>query len=131
MTPYPRLALTAHIQFESNGLLWIVAAILLLKLPHQVGTKSMLVILASTWLTWPMVLSEVANAWWGTNEMLTIAAAQAGATGGQPWQELTIKLTHMIGGLVLIIAWLLILIGFLPNHSGFHLVTTHELTPDE
>jgi len=31
-TPYPRLALGAHVQFEGSGVLFIVIAILLLKL---------------------------------------------------------------------------------------------------
>ena len=111
-TPYPRLALGAHIQFESSGLLFIVLAILLLKLPHNVGRNSICVMVLSVWLTWPMVLSEAANAWWGTTQMLPIAASQAGATGGEPWQELVVKLTHMVAGLGLIIAWALLVVGF-------------------
>ena len=63
-TPYPRLALGAHIQFETNGVLFIVLATLLLKLPHRVGRKSVFVMVLSAWLTWCMALSEVANAWW-------------------------------------------------------------------
>jgi (hydroxyamino)benzene mutase len=111
-TPYPRLALGAHIQFEGSGALFIVVAILLLKLPHRVGRKSVGVMLLAVWLTWFMVLSEVANAWWGTTQMLPIAARQAGATGGAPWQELVVKLTHISAGLVLIVAWTLLIIGF-------------------
>lgn len=111
-TTYPRLALTAHVEFESNGVLFLAEAILLLKLPNRVGPKSMWVVLLSVWLTWLMVLSEVANAWWGTVQMLPIAAHEAGATGGTPWQELVIKLTHITAALALIAAWALILIGF-------------------
>src|SRR5690348_11577560 len=86
-TPHPRLALVAHVQFVSNGLLVMVMAVLLLKLPHLVGPKSIGVMLLATWLIWPMAISEAANAWWGTTQMLPIAAGQAGATGGLPWQE--------------------------------------------
>jgi hydroxylaminobenzene mutase len=111
-TPYPRLALGAHIQFETNGLLFIVLATLLLALPHRVGRLSVRVMLLAAWLTWAMALSEVANAWWGTNQMLPIAAAQAGAAGGAPWQELVVKLTHIGAGLSLIVAWLLLVVGF-------------------
>jgi hydroxylaminobenzene mutase len=39
-TPCPRLALGAHIQFVTNGLLIIVMGVTLLKLPHSVGPKS-------------------------------------------------------------------------------------------
>src|SRR5262249_6340217 len=93
LAPYPRLALGAHIQFETNGVLFLVLGILLLKLPHNVGRKSVRVMLFSVWATWFMAVSEAANAWWGTIQMLPIAASQAGATGGEPWQELVMKLT--------------------------------------
>ena len=121
-TPHPRLALGAHVQFESNGVLLLVLALLLLKLPHGVGPKSMAAMVAAAWLTWPMALSEAANAWWGTTEMLPIAAAQAGATGGEAWQELIVKLTHIVAGIGLIVAWGLLIGGFVRNPNE----TTHQ-----
>lgn len=111
-TPYPRLALGAHIQFVTNGLLFIVLASLLLTLRHGVGPKSVWVMVLAVWLTWAMALSEVANAWWGTTEMLPLAASQAGATGGTAWQELVLKLTHIAAALGLILAWGLLVLGF-------------------
>ena len=111
-TPYPRLALGAHVQFETNGLLFIVLATLLLALPHRVGRLSVRIMLLAAWLTWAMALSEVANAWWGTAQILPIAAAQAGATGAAPWQELVVKLTHIGAGLSLIVAWSSLVVGF-------------------
>jgi (hydroxyamino)benzene mutase len=112
-TPYPRLALGAHVQFVTNGLLLIVTAALLLKLPHSVGPRSTAVMLLAAWLTWLMALSEAANAWWGTTQMLPIAAGQASATGGAAWQELVVKLTHIAAGLSLVVAWGLLVAGFL------------------
>ena len=44
--------------------------------------------------------------------MLPIAAAQAGATGGTPWHELVMQLTHVAAGLGLAAAWVLLVIGF-------------------
>lgn len=117
-TPYPRLALGAHIQFVSNGMLFIVQATSLLALPNRVGLKSIWVMVLAAWLTWTMALSELANAWWGTLQPLSIAAGQAGATGGEPWQELVLKLTHIGAGLGLIIAWALLVIGFLKDDSS-------------
>ena len=111
-TPHPRLALGAHIQFVTNGMLFIVLATLLLALPHSVGRKSVWGMVVSVWLTWAMALSEAANAWWGTAQMLPIAANQAGATGGEPWQELVVKLTHIGAALGLIVAWSLLVVGF-------------------
>ena len=39
-TPHPRLALGAHIQFVTNGMLFIVGATAMLALPNRVGIKS-------------------------------------------------------------------------------------------
>lgn len=112
-TPYPRLALGAHIQFVSNGMLLLLLAIALQTLPHRVGVRSIWVMVVAAWLTWAMALSEVANAWWGTAQMLPIAAGQAGAGGGASWQELIVSLAHGGAGLALILAWALLLLGFL------------------
>jgi (hydroxyamino)benzene mutase len=112
LTPYPRLAVGAHVQFETNGLLFVVLGILLLKLSPRVGSKAVWVMLISAWLTWLMALSEVANAWWGANQMLPVAAGQAGAAGAKPWQELVVKLCHVPAALGLIISWVLLIIGF-------------------
>jgi (hydroxyamino)benzene mutase len=117
LTPYPRLALGAHLQFETNGLLFVVLGILLLKLPHRVGEKAVAVMVASAWLTWLMALSEVANAWWGTSQMLPIAAKQAGATGAAPWQELVVKLCHMPAALGLILSLGLLIIGVVKHRE--------------
>ena len=111
-TPYPRLALGAHVQLVENGLLFIVLATLLLALPHRVGRSSVSVMVLAAWLTWSMALSEIANAWWGTNRLLPIAARQGGATGGAPWQESIVTLTHIGAALALIAAWALLIVGF-------------------
>jgi hypothetical protein len=112
-TPHPRLALGAHIQFLNNGILVITLAVILLKLPNDVGPKSAWVMLLAAWLIWPMALSEAANAWWGTTQMLPIAAGQAGATGGAAWHERAVTLTHAAAGLALVAAWGLLVIGVL------------------
>jgi len=117
VTPYPRLAVGAHIQFETNGLLFVVLGILLLKLPHSAGGKAVLVIVVSAWLTWLMALSEVANSWWGANQMLPVAAGQAGATGAAPWQELVVKLCHVPAALGLILSLSLLIIGFVKHRE--------------
>src|SRR5215813_9101038 len=110
--PYPRLALAAHIQFESNGMLYILMAMLLLKLPHSVGPVSIRVMVLSAWLTWTLAVSEAVNAWWGTTRTLTVAASQAGARGGAAWQELVVSVTHIGAGIALIVAWVLLVLGF-------------------
>lgn len=116
-TPYPRLALGAHVQFVTNGMLLMVLAAVLLTLPHIVGPKSVSVMVVAAWLTWGMAMSEAANSWWGTTEMLPIIASQAGASGGAAWQELVVKVTHIGAGLGLIAAWFLLVVGLLQPAS--------------
>lgn len=111
-TPFPRLALAAHIQFETDGMLFIVAGVLLLAVPNGVGRRSVGVLLLAVWCTWGMALSEVANAWWGTTKMLPLAAQQAAATGGRPWQEAVVMIAHLAAGLSLIAGWALLTAGF-------------------
>ena len=115
-TPYPRLALDAHIQFEGNGVLFIVVAILLLRVSHRVGVVSAGIMLLAVWLTWIMMFSEVANSWWGTTQILPIAARHASAMGAAPRQELVVELAHICAVLALIIGWALLLIGFIRNN---------------
>lgn len=59
-TPYPRLALGAHIQFMVNGMLFAALATMLIALPNAVGPRSLRVMVVAAWLTWAMALSEVA-----------------------------------------------------------------------
>jgi (hydroxyamino)benzene mutase len=117
-TPHPRLALGAHIQLVTNGMLFIILATALLSHPHSVGIQSVRVMILAAWLTWAMALSEVANAWWGTTQMLPIAASQAGVSGAAAWQERVVQVTHIGAGLALIVAWSLLVIGLLKPASG-------------
>ena len=110
-TPFPRIALSAHIQFEVNGLLLVVLSLVVLKVLHALGRFSCVVLQVAAWLAWPMLISAVGNAWWGTNQTLPIAASQAGATGGEAWQEAFVTVTHVVGGLSLIVAVALLLVG--------------------
>lgn len=112
LTPHPRLALVAHIQFEVNGLLLLAMGTLLLALPHRAGPKSLRVMEIAAWLVWPMILSQIANAWWGTTRALPIAGAQAGVTGGAPWQEALVYGAHGLASVGLIAAWALLVAGF-------------------
>lgn len=110
--PFPRLALVAHVQLTGNGVMFLVMALLLLVLPHRVTAGQARIMLGAVWLNWPMFLAQVANAWWGTREILPIAAAEAGASGAAPWQETLLTGTHVIGGIAVLVAWLLLVRGF-------------------
>jgi hypothetical protein len=75
------------------------------------------VILVSAWLTWLVPLSEAANAWWGANQMLPIAAKQAGAAGAAAWQEAVVKLCHLPAAIGLILSVTLLIIGIAKHRS--------------
>lgn len=110
--PFPRLALVAHVQLTGNGVMFLVMALLLLVLPHRVTAGEARIMLGAVWLNWPMFLAQVANAWWGTHEILPIAAAEARASGAAPWQETLLTGTHVVGGIAVLVAWLLLVRGF-------------------
>lgn len=112
LAPYPRLALGAHLQFLANGALLMIQALMLLMLPHNVGPRSLWVMVLAAWLTWAMALSQAANAYWGTAQVLVLAASQAGVSGGSAWQEWAVLLASFASGGVLVPAWMLLLIGF-------------------
>ncbi|GMW02551.1 MAG: hypothetical protein AMXMBFR84_36870 [Candidatus Hydrogenedentota bacterium] len=113
LTPYPRLALGAHIQFNVNGMLLILLSLVLTKVPNRSGAGTAGAMVFTAWMTWPMALSEVANAWWGTRQVLPIAAEQAGASGGATWQELIVTACHIPGSIGLILTVGLLLSGVL------------------
>jgi hydroxylaminobenzene mutase len=104
-SPFPRLALGAHIQLTAHGVMFLVAGLVVLHLPSANSGLSAKILTAGPWLTWPVMLTEMANGWWGATKTLPIAAAQAGATGAEAWQENLVTLTHVLGGLVLIAYW--------------------------
>ncbi len=113
--PYPRLALGAHIQFTTNGVMFLVAGLVIAQ--AGIGRKplSRRVLTLAPWGAWVMVLSEAANAWWGASKILPIAAQQAGATGAAPWQEALLIAAHVIGALAVLAYWMVILKGLWRN----------------
>jgi hydroxylaminobenzene mutase len=110
-TPFPRLALTAHIQLAANGIMFLVAVLVILRLPIAKSGVSAKILITGPWLTWPVMLTEMVNAWWGARNMLPIAAGQAGAVGAQSWQETSVTVAHLLGALVLLVYWCVILTG--------------------
>ena|SRR5947207_1369310 len=81
-TPFPRLALTAHIQCTVTAMMILCAGMLvektdLVKLSETQAT----IVWTGLVAAWPVLLSECANAWWGTNEMLPLVSL------GWPWNE--------------------------------------------
>jgi hypothetical protein len=120
-TPYPRLGLTAHIQFAVEGTMVVAAGLLLNARPFshssfspdsssscgQDGNSRRVVDYLGPWQRrvvywgvagiWVTLLSEVANAWWGTQLILKIAHGAAGLTGTRPaevWMERVVAVAH-------------------------------------
>ena len=113
--PYPRLMLTAHVQFLVNGMMSVFAALLLTTGLSVVSTRGGMVIVWGHVSTWAVCISEVAAAFWGATKALRIAGAQAGASGAAPWQESLVLACHVVPALFLIAAWILIVVGVFKN----------------
>jgi hypothetical protein len=64
-----------------------------------------------------MALYETANACWGANQMLPIAAKHAGAAWAAAWQEAVVKLCHLPAGLGMILSVTLLIIGIAKHRS--------------
>ncbi len=109
--PYPRLMLTAHIQFLVNGMVSVFAALLLKTTLSVVGRCSGMLIVWAHVSVWAVCASEVAAAFWGATKALPMAGTQAGATGAAPWQESLVLACHVVPALFLIAAWTLIVLG--------------------
>lgn len=115
-TPYPRLGLTAHIQFAVEGTMVLASGLILQSDPFagktSLGGKSHAatvpladrlarwqrrVIYWGTASIWVTLLSEVANAWWGTQWVLRLAHQAAGLQGDGPaewWMEVVVSVAH-------------------------------------
>jgi hypothetical protein len=110
--PYPRLMLAAHSAgFSNSGLVSMLAAVLLSSALCSLSPRAASVVVWAHVTLWPLSLSEVAGAFWGTTKFLQIAGAQAGAPGGAPWQETIVGICHVIPALALIAAWALLVRG--------------------
>ncbi|MFN7806289.1 MAG: hypothetical protein ACK5TO_19925 [Planctomycetaceae bacterium] len=131
--PFPRLALGAHIQLTTHGLMFLVGGLVIPHLLLRSNGMASWILIAAPRVTWLVMLSEMANGWWGTVKTLPIAAAQAGATGGTPWQESLVTAAHIVGALVLIAYWGVILGGLYrkpaSNPGGFSNPQDPESTP--
>lgn len=110
--PYPRLMLSAHnAGFTVSGMLSMVAALLLASSLCTLSRRSAKVVIWAHVSLWILSFSEVAAAFWGTDKALPLAAAEAGAHGGAPWQETTVIVCHAIPAILLMAAWILLVRG--------------------
>jgi len=110
--PYPRLMLSAHnAGFTVSGMLSMVAGLLLGSSLCSIPPRAVRAVIWAHVALWPLSLSEVAAAFWGTNKALPLAGAEAGAPGGAPWQEAIVIICHAVPALALMVAWVLLAWG--------------------
>ena len=110
--PYPRIMLAAHSAgFMASGILSILAGLMLHTSLSSLSPGAARVAFFAHLTLWPLSLSEVAAAFWGTNKALAIAGAQAGAPGGAPWQESLVIAMHAIPALALMAGWAILAWG--------------------
>jgi hypothetical protein len=112
VAPYPRLMLSAHnAGFTVSGTLSIIAALLLSSTLSSIPVRAAWVVIWGHVALWVLSFSEVAAAFWGTNQALPLAAAEAGAPGGAPWQETLVIVCHVVPAILLIVAWAILVWG--------------------
>ena len=112
LAPYPRLMLSAHnAGFTVSGTVSILAAFLLGSSLCSISRRAATVVTWGHVALWALSFSEVAGAFWGTNKMTPLAAAEAGAPGGSQWQETVVIVCHVIPALMLIVAWTILVWG--------------------
>ncbi|KAL7916453.1 hypothetical protein GGI35DRAFT_473732 [Trichoderma velutinum] len=132
IVPYPRLGLTAHIQFGVQGCMVLVTGLVLQSDPlasprsqdaETPGHRVQLADRLSWWqeqmiywgcaAVWATLLAEAGNAWWGTKWTLPIAYQAAGLLGGSHeaarWMELVVVATHFPLAIPLASMWPIIL----------------------
>ena len=112
LVPYPRLMLSAHnAGFTDSGMLSMAAAFLLSTSLCSLSRRAAITVISAHVALWALSFSEVAAAFWGTNKVLALAAAEAGAHGGAPWQESIVLFCHVVPAIMLIVAWMLLVWG--------------------
>jgi hypothetical protein len=112
VAPYPRLMLSAHnAGFTVSGTLSIVAALLVSSALSTISRRAAGIVIAAHVALWALSLSEVAAAFWGTSQAIPLAAGEAGAPGGAPWQETIVIVCHAVPALLLIVGWALLVRG--------------------
>jgi hypothetical protein len=111
LTKYPRLGVSAHIHFLMEGMMVLSAGVLLYIAPLQAhkstrclgDTLSRWQVKLIYWafaLSWPLLVAEVFNGWWGTRQTLP-TAADAANVGEKAlwWQEFIMSSTHYVSAL--------------------------------
>eukprot|EP00656_Telonema_subtile_P000542 TRINITY_DN10250_c0_g1_i2.p1 TRINITY_DN10250_c0_g1~~TRINITY_DN10250_c0_g1_i2.p1 ORF type:complete len:260 (-),score=27.40 TRINITY_DN10250_c0_g1_i2:278-982(-) len=110
--PNPRIALAAHLNCITEGMLTIIAGLLLV-LPGvcSIGPRGASFVLCAHLLLWLQCGSEVLGAYTGAADVLKIATAQGNRVRGSAQAELLITLLHVGPGAALILAWGLMMLG--------------------
>ncbi|VUC21480.1 unnamed protein product [Clonostachys rosea] len=105
-TTYKRLGLMAHSQAASMGTMAIAAGVLVQHLSTPLQEWESRIIYWGIWVSWPMIFTQIAAAYWGANKMLPIAGEAA--PGASPWKENVVAAAHIAAVLGNIPAWAII-----------------------
>ncbi|KAH8926798.1 hypothetical protein BT69DRAFT_1317338 [Atractiella rhizophila] len=96
LAPIPRLALSAHLHCLLEGTMVLALGNYLSPTREaRLSPQEKRLIFWGIIATWPAILTEVANGWWGTTGTLPIAARQAGIFARAAlWKEAIVYVTH-------------------------------------
>ncbi|KIV83488.1 hypothetical protein PV11_05509 [Exophiala sideris] len=128
-TPFPRLALTAHIGAMTEGSM-ILATGLLVKQTDilELSSLQQTVVVWGINAAWVSILSEVINSYWGAKDMLPIAALQARANGGATWQEAIVSISHLVAGPAMIVGFGTLIYELFMGRKGLNVMGKSEET---
>lgn len=116
--PYPRLMLSAHTLFFGAGMLSLFAGVLLQVRFCILGKAGAQFVLFAHVFEWIVCISQVLGSVWGTKKALPLAAGQAGALGGEPWQENLVAICQVVPSVILLASWALLVWGvFVARHA--------------
>jgi hypothetical protein len=75
LTPYPRLALTAHIQFMAEGAMVLLIGLVLLQTSIiSISARQCRIVYWGLAGVWVVTVAECVNSFWGTKEFLPIVS---------------------------------------------------------
>lgn len=86
-TPFPKLAISAHSKCMIEGMMILLSGMLVERTDLVMLSETQAKIVWAGMIgAWPVLMTECANAWWGTNGILPIVSCvREYVTGGMGW----------------------------------------------
>ena len=97
-TPFPRIALSNHLNMIQHGVLSIAAGLILYqKGLVELSEWQVLLVGFSHFYLWPLNVVSICNAWWGTNKTLHLVLHLKFGTHQNSWPKRLVRLEGRLG----------------------------------